>query len=338
MIRRFPGFLLLALLMWVPKHAAAYAEMVVFGDSLSDSGNVLALTTALAATDARYRPDPPPGAYFEGRASNGLNYADQLAVLLGLPIPPASLAGGTNYAYAGSKTGFGTNVRFPSPTFPLNPPVDVVRTGSQIDAYLADRGAFNADQLVVLWSGANDLRDAAGPADIVAIVNNLGAHLRALAASGAKHVLVPNQLDSSLIPFIQLPGPPDPAAIRAGIVLFNTLLARTLDAVEQETAIDIMPLDLFALSLAVDANPQAFGFTNKTDPALRFNPANGSFSVVPNPEDYVFWDLVHPTAKFHALLANAALAVVPAPGSVWLILFCLVILAVSRVQKQRRCA
>ena len=86
---------------------AGFTSMWVFGDSLSDTGNVLALTTA-------FTPNPfpvYPGAL--GRFSNGPVWIDYLAAGLGLPagaqasnllltdavtVTPLGALGGQNFA------------------------------------------------------------------------------------------------------------------------------------------------------------------------------------------------------------------------------------------------
>ena len=74
--------------------AHADPGVVVFGDSLSDTGNLFAATGGT-------NPIPP---YFNGRFSNGPVWVETLAASLGLPVNP-SLLGGTNYAFAGAVTG-----------------------------------------------------------------------------------------------------------------------------------------------------------------------------------------------------------------------------------------
>src|SRR6478672_780719 len=76
-----------------PGFAGPYTGLIVFGDSLSDTGN-----DAIATRGAI--PGPP---YAQGRFSNGPNYVDELAQNLGLSSTP-SLAGGTNSAFGGART------------------------------------------------------------------------------------------------------------------------------------------------------------------------------------------------------------------------------------------
>ena len=72
--------LLLCWVLLLPFVAAAgpFSELFVFGDSLSDQGNVSLLTGGLI----------PPNEYtdgtYHGRFTNGLNYIDRLAANLGL--------------------------------------------------------------------------------------------------------------------------------------------------------------------------------------------------------------------------------------------------------------
>src|SRR5690349_20324352 len=95
----------LAALLWFFPIAAAfaqspYSDLYVFGDSLSDSGNAFVATSNLPG----FSQIPGP-AYFEGRFSNGFNYADQLSLrLFGQPTAPW-LDGGHNFAVGGATTG-----------------------------------------------------------------------------------------------------------------------------------------------------------------------------------------------------------------------------------------
>ena len=72
--------------------AQAYSNLYIFGDSLSDTGNIFALTGGAT----------PAAPYFAGRFSDGPVWAETLATSLGLPAAStASLLGGQNFAFVG---------------------------------------------------------------------------------------------------------------------------------------------------------------------------------------------------------------------------------------------
>src|SRR4029079_13741701 len=78
--------------------AGPFINIVVFGDSLSDIGNVSQATPFIT------QPKTPGPYYWNGRFSNGPVYAETLATGLGLPALANSAAGGTDYAYGGALT------------------------------------------------------------------------------------------------------------------------------------------------------------------------------------------------------------------------------------------
>jgi phospholipase/lecithinase/hemolysin len=75
--------------------AADFSAMYVFGDSLSDVGNVY-----LGSSGSE-----PASPYVGGQFSNGPVWVQDLAARLGLPALTPSLAGGTDYAFGGATTG-----------------------------------------------------------------------------------------------------------------------------------------------------------------------------------------------------------------------------------------
>lgn len=323
--------------------APIFDRLVVFGDSLSDAGNVFRLTSG---DPTLYHPDPPPvlgsppfPAYYMGRASNGPNWVDHLADRLGLPRATASLGGGLNYAYASAESGSGTNQRFPSPTYPPNRPVTVLRTGAQIDAFAAAHGRFRPDDLVTLWVGANDFKSVKGPADVIHSVDNIVQHVRKLNDLGARTILVPNQVDLSKPPYFHQPGSPPAALIQALVGLFNSTLATRLQALANDPAIlaRIVPVDEFTAMNRVFADPASYGFTNVTDPALTFDATTGAFSEVSDASGYFWYDLIHPTTGAQAVFAEAAYgALIPAPSSLSLVLPGLAALVAANPFRRRR--
>ena len=60
------------------------------------------------------------------------------------------------------------------------------------------------------------------------------------------------------------------------------------------------------------ADPSAFGLTNVTD-ACYTGSYFGGASACANPNQYLFWDEMHPTAVAHAVIAQTAFDEVPEP-------------------------
>src|SRR6476660_3811534 len=119
--------------------AGPFNNLVVFGDSLSDVGNI-------AAQPFINTPGPY---YWNGRFSNGPVYAETLATGLGRPpLNRSTATGGTDYAYGGAKT---TGTAFPDSLF-------VKDIDDQVNQYLSSHNG-NANTLYVVFAGANDLLD-----------------------------------------------------------------------------------------------------------------------------------------------------------------------------------
>lgn len=297
-----------ALLMPVAE-AQAYSSLVVFGDSVSDGGNV-ALTIGQpngvpqVISGNSYIPDYPYAP--SGRYSNGPVWAETFAQSLGLPLLP-SLAGGSNYAFAGARTS-GADVPVPTLT-------------TQTAAFLAQvQGVAPADALYVIAEVGNDARDAlaaiAGGADATSTMqlaatryaSDVGAIVDSLRDAGAQHFLVFNNVDLGRVPAVAAMGS-DAAALASTLTAsMNTELGQRLQGQS-----DITLLDTFSFIDRVTLDPQAFGFVNGSDACGAIAQADCS--------GYVFWDGLHPTAAMHRVIADAALAAaVPEPQSALLLL------------------
>ena len=272
--------------------ALPYSELIVFGDSLSDVGNVNQST--LGTT--------PAPAYFNGRFSNGPVYSEQLADLLGIGPLTHSRSGGTNYAHGNAMT-TGTG-------FFLSLFIDDI--DDQVDDYLATGPTIASDSLFVVFAGANDLLD--GETNVNAPVNSLVSDLNRLINAGAENLLVANLPLLGLTPRFN-GDPTQSASMNAVTANFNSALSEALDTLETSApSVDFFRLDVAGLINDAVANPTAFGLTNVTDPAapgLQFDTTNYDPNlIVDEPEHYLFWDDVHPTTAAHSLLAEFALAAV----------------------------
>lgn len=230
--------------------AGPYSGLIVFGDSLSDTGNDL-----IASRGAI-----PASPYHQGRFSNGPTYVDELAHNLGLPSTP-SLAGGTNTAFGGARTN----------RQPFSPAFSIL---NQVQAYVDRTPAADPAALFVVFGGANNLQDvilsaAADPSNAATLtrqgiqqtVGDLSTILDQLTDIGARTIVVPNAPNLGLAPRFNEPGPTVGALARSVTQSFNEAFETMLNA---HTGAHLIRVDSFAFFNSVAANPQMFGLTNVT--------------------------------------------------------------------------
>ncbi|NNF51372.1 MAG: SGNH/GDSL hydrolase family protein [Gammaproteobacteria bacterium] len=357
-MKRFLASLLLALGLALSGYAGAQAtapftQIIVFGDSLSDSGNVFSVSGS------------PPPPYFGGRFTNGLVWPEVLASTWDVPL--------TNYAYGGALTGitnsgnpvnptggsgsvYDPGAPFPTTapqpgTFPLPGMMSQVlayATGVQIalqggptapGAIIPDPGA-----LYVVFAGGNDFlalasqppevlgafgaslglnpfdpnfqSDLIGEIIFLALTNitsanpidYLGGAVQAPAGAvpllyglGARNIAVVNLPDLSLSPAAAAGGPAIQGAFAQTVAIYNSLLSTALGALTGALpGVNIIEVDAGALLQNAVANPAAFGLENVTAPCVE----TGCFlNPDIDPNTYLFWDSVHPTATVHEVVA-----------------------------------
>lgn len=285
----------------------AGADLIVFGDSLSDVGNFY------LASGATLPPTPP---YFPGHFSNGPIWVEQLAAHLSLPAPQPSLLGGNVFAFNGAMI-VGTS------------PYGTPDLQTQVGLYTLSLGGNSPalDDIHVLWGGANDIffsltGQTPTPVTPAQSVQNLSALITGLAAIGADNFVIPNLPPLGQTPFFS--GTPLAAALDAASVEYNTMLAAELVQLESDLGVTIHEVDIFSLFNDVLADPTSFGLTNVTDSATLYDPTTGiGYALaVADPSTYLYFDSVHPTEGIHGLVANQILRFVPEPASclVWLLI------------------
>jgi phospholipase/lecithinase/hemolysin len=293
------GFLLLSFLFPLKATAASFTQMYVFGDSVSDTGNVFDFTGGAI---------PPSPPYFDGRFSNGPLWVDYLAQDLGLSLTPYSdvafggviPTGGIDFAFAGATTGLDNTVYLTNPN--LLPPLPGLQ--QQIGLFtslVSPNQAADPNALYIVLAGFNDYLPTTStfiPFETTdTTIANLSSVITSLAALGAQNIMVPN-----LPPLGELPitlSTPDSDRLNTLTDEHNSDLNVALDTLSQSfPSLNIIPVDLNSLFEDAISEPATFGFTNVTTPCL--------FVGCPNPEEYLFWDLYHPTTATHEFIADVA--------------------------------
>jgi outer membrane lipase/esterase len=252
--------------------AGPYTKIVMFGDSLSDNGNLLALTNG----------GVPASPYFAGRFSNGPVWVERLASALDVPL--------VNYAVGGALTGNGN-------LFEAALGADFPGLLEEIARFVVlNPGGADPDAVYVVWAGANDFRSAPSAATIPVVIGNLVTAVVTLRTLGAQHIVVPNQPDLGRTPEGLSFGPAASQQLTALSQAFNQAFARALD----DLGFDVIRVDVFAEQHRITKDPSEYGFTDVTTPCLTGLPP----AVCVDPEAHLFWDRIHPTAAGHAILAE----------------------------------
>jgi phospholipase/lecithinase/hemolysin len=280
-----------------------YSTIVVFGDSLSDTGNVAHLAYEMYGV---YAPGPSVD-YTLGRFTDGgdtipaaRNYMgvwiEQLAASMSdRPEIKDSLDGGTDYAY-----GFATTQSGTSPLCVQSLCVQVENIGQQITDYLSTHPKIDNHTLFVIWGGADDLLNATSVNDVVDAAVRETFNIQRLIQAGATQILAPNLPPLGLVP--RFNGSPETrVTASAASALFDSYLALGVTLLKDLYArrhVTIYQLDVFNLMRSIVASPASYSLTNVTDPA--------QFNIYVDPDTYLFWDDLHPTTRGHNILADAA--------------------------------
>ncbi|MCW1832346.1 autotransporter domain-containing protein [Pantoea ananatis] len=329
-----------------PLPAMAWDSLTVFGDSLSDTGNV--------------------GRFTYNSATNPL-YDEILARQAGLTLQPSS-QGGSNYAAGGA-------VAVPA----INPQFN---TQDQVARYLAStNGRADPNGLYIHWIGGNDLAAAVAlpPLATTLIDNSAGAaasQVKALLNAGAGTVIVPTVpnvgatpalIEAILQPFsaaavsaafqsLDAAATPNSAARQQAIqAAFNQaagqlsgapavrdLLAQQLFAAWQQlsaqaaaltarynqleenalanTQGNIVRVDINGLFSEVIDNPAVYGLSNTAGmacpPGTSSVDCTSSTAGFSSQQNYLFADRLHPSPAVHAIIADYIQSILDAPAQV----------------------
>jgi phospholipase/lecithinase/hemolysin len=267
------------------KLIATFNSVAIFGDSLSDQGNLFDLTGVF-----------PPPPYVDGRFSNGDIWVDYFQDSLGLGETQIQ-----NFAFGGATTG-STNALEPLVESLVGTDLTLPGLTTQIDSYINSLPASgeNPNGLYVIWAGANDLLNvpnnpAQVPGFLANSISNIVDAISRVAAEGGDTFLVPNLPDLGLTPRSLSSG-------ISGLVTtltsqFNVGLTNALTGLETALDIDILEVDIFSATREIINSPADFGLTNVTDPLI--------FQIPPVDPGFFWWDEIHPTTGIHERLSDA---------------------------------
>lgn len=335
------GVVVLAALMSLPLAARAYSTLYVLGDSLSDTGNLYAATSS-PPLNAAFSAALPQSPYVAGRFSNGPVYAESLWSRLGFSgsLQPSYL-GGTDYAVGGARSRYHS---FDNAIPGFNPVGGVSSFYAfsllgQRDALLASHaGGLDPNALYTVWEGSNDVSDAIGlaltgkgalaDALIAQSAADFTAVIADLVSAGAQHLLIPNIPNLGLVPEVVALGGAAQYVASQLTLAYNLMIADSLAALSA----DIRRLDTYGILTALVDDPTAYGLPVGTnvDTACFTGFVGVAGGVCSDPDSYVFWDKIHPSAAVHEVLGGLAAQAVPEPASAVLAALALAALVLVR--------
>jgi phospholipase/lecithinase/hemolysin len=282
-----------------------FSGIVVFGTSLSDSGNAFALVG-----DAGMPPDfmlnpllIPSAPYAIGghHFSNGATWIEQYARSIGLggsvrPALRATDPTATNFA-VGAARAYNDGSNF--------------NLARQVDAFLERSGGIaSSEALYVIEMGSNDIRDAfqiyatGGDGGFVLFqaLGAIAANIQRLYMTGAREFMVWVAPNVALTPAIRSLPPAAQGLATQLIQIFNENLN---DVLAQLSAglpgFSLVRLDAYQLLNAIMSTPLAFGLTNVTAACVT---PNVSPFTCHDASAFLFWDGIHPTMAGHTILAR----------------------------------
>lgn len=298
-----------------------FSGVYVFGDSLVDPGNALLAAQFIDDIPFVSMPEQAPSAkrgYFEGRFTDGYNFADLISnklllkpteptfpygfevPVIGAPVPFAERPQGNSLSFAYG----GARVRQDSE---LVPDLD-----AQLDTY-RNYPAADPNALYLVTIGGNDVRGlvprkgdpAAGEraaSRLSAVAGEIAEEVGQLFTFGARHVLVTGIADIGLLP--RYIGSKDEDERRSLASQYSEtlddLVTTALGGLTLPAGAELFSFSLLEFSDKILANPLAYHFTNLTE--ARTLVQRGALDPVGS--GFLFFDDIHPSAQAHALLAG----------------------------------
>lgn len=290
-----------------PAAAQRVDNIVAFGDSLADDGNLFQILPVV----------PPQAAqtYPTGRFTGGTNYIDTLSYLLGAPVQ--------NFAIGGALTNNTNTNGAGLPGFTTE--WGAFLSGNTLGgAFPTTSGTFDEGDLVTISIGGNDARTfqsgnaslgiapgtiAGAPAAAAASVAAAEAGMDALVAAGAPTISY-LALNTAFAP--EVAGNATAQAIRTAFAdSFNAGIQDVL-AGYAANGVVVHYLDATMVLQQVTANLEAYGLTNAGPCPL----ANAQQCVTDAnfANNYIFYvDALHPTSRTSAILAQYIATQLQAP-------------------------
>ncbi|KAL0664780.1 hypothetical protein Bca4012_101618 [Brassica carinata] len=316
---------------------ATVPAMFVLGDSLVDVGNNNFLASVARANylpygiDLNFRPT--------GRFSNGMNFVDLLAQLLGISSPPpfadpttwgTRILGGVNYASAAGGILDDSGQHYGDRFSLSQQVVNLEGTLSQLRTMMSPQNFtdYLKKSLVVLVFGSNDYLNNylmpnlysssfryKPPEFANLLINQYARQLLTLYSLGLRKVFIAGVGPLGCIPNQRATAPPGRCVDSVNQILstFNQGLRSLVDQLNQRSpgAIYVYGNTYRAVGDILN-NPATYGFSIADRACCGTGRNQGQITCLPlqnpcpNRSQYVFWDAFHPTQTANSILVRRA--------------------------------
>lgn len=279
--------------------ANSYTQVISFGDSMSDNGNMYKISVDLANWGM---PEPPNDG---GRFSDGPVILEIMSFILNRPL--------LNYAFGGAMSGYDGLV----PAYGF-----YIGVLDEVDDFIDNLGWKLADSkaLYVIWAGPDDFYKGANIFDssvVATVTKNIKTAMTKLYWRGARNFFVPLMPDLRITPAAaihdsQVNGYLDAAHARSS-ELASSLTSMLKSFAKQYPLAKVRTFDTYTFLSAEMQKYEALGY-NTTEPCYTPSYMGLTGPVCDNPDNYLFWDQNHPTAWVNAIIGDFfAKAAVGAP-------------------------
>ncbi|MBU2899104.1 SGNH/GDSL hydrolase family protein [Vibrio hepatarius] len=316
--------------------AGDFTQISVFGDSLSDCGNKFAVSHQFnsATEGALLASTSVPN--WQGRASNGWVWTEYLAQLLELPpLSPARIEINTDIhveklnekisyfihlkSQKGNNWSVGGAMALPGNFNNLSKGEGVLsftggnilpNSSAQISNRINEKGFFDKGTIVTYMLGTNNMWYS-----LYGDLDQTGPQAAKLAASDINHLI---QYHAETIVIANIPDLSDAPWLRDKahkadefINSFNRILKERVRLIEQANpSKNIIYVDAYAFYKKIKNEVLDSGVYEDKELNIKItNIKDASFQVekgkvIGNPEQFLYWDGIHPTTNIHKLYAK----------------------------------
>ncbi|KTC65392.1 lysophospholipase A (plasmid) [Legionella adelaidensis] len=281
-------------------------KIVVFGDSLSDNGNLYEYMK-------HQLPISPP--YYKGRFTNGLVWVELLVSNYKNKQQPAPQIQLVDYAFGGASVD-----ESESGPFSLR---------GQVDSYFLVNKVADPNSLYIVWIGSNNYLSLDEDMETYPVIQGIKNQLERLVEKGAKHFLIVNLPDLGKTPLAPTFGVTE---LLSSISLKHNDELASLIADYQSKRSDIKWTYLDVNEVFNEMLKGSY-FSNVNESCTKDDDEEVEWEVAPpsmlkiaakvtkpaprNCDDYLFFDEVHPTGPAHKIMAAHAMRILEKAGEVF---------------------